>query len=153
MFAVCIDMSRFSDFSLYKRTDELLRPAEKDLSARFHSTENIQLVYKKALTELDSGVSYSDVTTNMDVVFRLATRSEDLPDVHQMNMNVLERLASAAESANANQKRFAQRVFTNSNVPTRFLPRPSYSSNTDENDDDDDRNIGRKDTNIELLRR
>lgn len=154
MFALCIHMSRFSDFSLYKRTDELLRPAEKQLSARFHSTENIQLLYKKALTEIGSGVSYSDVTTNMDAVFRLAISTEDLPDVSQMNMNVLDKLVSAAERENTNQKRFTERVFTNNNVPARLLPRPSYSSHNDQDDEDDNpRTIGRKDTSIELLRR
>lgn len=49
MFAECIDMSRLFDFSLYRRTEELLRTAEKELSGRFHSTENVQImVYKRA---------------------------------------------------------------------------------------------------------
>ncbi|CAM9094212.1 unnamed protein product [Ectocarpus sp. 12 AP-2014] len=153
MFALCINMSRFHDFSLYKRTDELLCPAEKNLSAHFHSTENIQLVYKKALTEVDSGVSYSDVTAKMDAVFRIAISTEDLPGVDQMNNSVLESLASDYRRASENQKRFAERVFTNSNVPSRILPRASYSSNNGDSEDDVDGTVGRKDKNIELLRR
>ena len=136
-------MSRFFDFSLYKRTDELLRPAEKELSGRFHSTENIQLLYKRAVSEVGTSVSYSGVTTTMDAVFRRAIQTEDLPEVSEMNGAVLSRLSKDSESMNVNQARYAERVFQNSNVPAQFLPRPSYSSRDDEEEDD----------TIELLRR
>lgn len=135
-------MSRFFYFSLYKRTDELLRPAEKELGGRFHSTENIQLLYKRAVSEVGTSVSYSDVTTTMDAVFRRAIQTEDLPEVSEMNVTVLGRLSKDSERMNMTQARYAERVFQNSNVPAQFLPRPSYSSHDDEEDD-----------TIELLRR
>lgn len=128
-------MSRFFDFSLYRRTEELLRPAEKELSGRFHSAENTQVVYKKALSEIDPNVSYADVTTTMDAVFRLAIQTQDLPEVSEMNNSVLRKISNAMERMNTRQNRYAERVFTNSNVPTRFLPRPSYSSRDDDDDD------------------
>jgi hypothetical protein len=145
MFIKGINMSRFSDFSLYNRTDELLRPAEKRLSCQFYSTVNIQLVYKRAQSEIDSYIPYSDVTTAMDAVFRLAIRTENLPGVVEMNTDVLHRLSDATERTNTSQHRFAERVFKNSNVPAQFLPRPSFSSHNDDKDGGDHP--------IELLRR
>lgn len=135
-------MSRFFDFSLYKRTDELLRPAEKELSGRFHSTENIQLLYKRATTEVSISVPYSAVTVTMDAVFRSAIQTENLPTVSEMNGAVLGKLSRDLKMTSTRQKRYAERVFQNSNVPTQFLPRPSYSSHDNEEDD-----------TIELLRR
>lgn len=145
MFAYCIDMSRFFDFSLYRRTEERLRPAEQELSNRFHSTENVQLVYKRALSEIDSSVVYADVTTTMDTVFRQAIMTEHLLQVSDMNNSVLRELSSVAERTGSSQKRYAYRTFTNSNVPKTFLPRPSYSSYGDDKDGEDEV--------IELLRR
>lgn len=140
-------MSRFSDFSLRKRTDELLRPAEKDLSDRFYSAENTQLLHKKALTDIDEGVSYSHVMTTMDAVFRIAiTKTEDFPDVSDMNAGVLRKIRSDTARVNASQKRYTERVFSNNNLPTNFLPRPSYRSLNDGDGDEDD-------NTIELLRR
>lgn len=139
-------MSRFSDFSLYKRTDELLRPAEKELSGRFHATENIQLLYKKAVSEIDTAVLYHEVTRTMDAVFRLAIQTEDLPSVSDMNTSVLRKLSDFARHNGTSQKRYAERAFTKSNVPTSFLPRPSYGSHGGDSDD-------REDDTIELLRR
>lgn len=136
MFIECIIImsSRFFDFSLYRRTDELLRPAEKELSGRFHSTENIQLVYRRALSEVGHKVPYADVTTTMDAVFRLAIKTEDLPSVSDMNTRVIHKLSAANERENTNQQRYADRAFAKSNVPTRFLARPSYSDNKEEED-------------------
>jgi len=137
-------MSRFFDFSLYKRTDVLLRPAEKELSGRFHSTENIQLLYKRATIEVGISVPYSDVTSTMDAVFRRAIQTENLPTVSEMNGAVLGKLSGDFERTSTSQKRYAERVFQNSNVPTQFLPRPSYSPSHENNGQDD---------TIELLRR
>ena len=137
-------MARFFDFSLYKRTDELLRPAEKELSGRFHSTENIGQLHKRALSEVDIDVSYSDVTTMMDAVFRHAINTENLPQVSEMNTDVLRKLSHSTERMATSQQLYAERVFKNSNVPTQFLPRPSYSSHDNDEDADD---------TIELLRR
>lgn len=139
-------MSRFSDFSLYKRTDELLRPAEKELSGRFHATENIQLLYKKAVSEIDASVSYHHVTRTMDSVFRLAIQTEHLPSVSDMNTSVLRKLSHFARHNETSRNRYAERSFTQSNVPTSFLPRPSFSSHRGDSD-------GREDDTIELLRR
>lgn len=138
-------MARFFDFSLYKRTDELLRPAEKELSRRFHSTENISLLYKRALSEVDDDIPYSDVTTMMDTVFRHAILTPNLPQVADMNTGVLRKLSHSAEEVVASQQRYAERVYKHSNVPTQFLPRPSYSSHDDGEDG--------RDYPIELLRR
>lgn len=140
-------MSRFFDFSLYRRTDELLRPAEKRLSRDFQSTENIQLVYKRALSEVDSGPTYADVTSAMDEVFRRSIQTEELPSVEEMNGLVLLNLARAAERLSAGQKRYAERTFSNSNIPTRILPRPSYTSLRDGDGEKEGGDI------IELLRR
>ncbi|CAM9554963.1 unnamed protein product [Ectocarpus sp. 8 AP-2014] len=127
-------MSRFFDFSLYRRTDERLRPAEKELSGRFHSTENVQLVYKRALSEIDSAVAYADVTRTMDAIFNQAIQTEDLPQVPDMNNIVLCRLAAFTERTDSSQRQFANRTFSNSNVPKALLPRPSYSSYGDEHE-------------------
>ncbi len=141
-------MSRFSDFSLYKRTDELLRPAEKDLRDRFYSSENIRLIYKKALSDIIAGVSYSHVMTTMDAVFRLAiTKTEELPDVSDMNAGVLRKIQTDTARVNASQKRYTERVFSKNNLPTNFLPRPSYRSTIDDGNGDEE------DNTIELLRR
>lgn len=129
------NMSRFFDFSLYKRTDELLRPSEKELSSRFYATENIQLLYKKAVTEVDTSVAYSDVTVKMDTVFRGAIQTEDLPSVSEMNRAVLGKLSKDLERASTSQKRYTERSFQHSNVPTQILPRPSYGSHDNDNDD------------------
>ncbi|AAK14523.1 unnamed protein product [Ectocarpus sp. 4 AP-2014] len=134
MFSYCIDMSRFFDFSLYRRTEERLRPAEKELSGRFHSTENVQLVYKRALSEIDSTVAYADVTSTMDAIFSQAIQTENLPEVSDMNNSVLRSIAAFTERANSSQRQFTNRTFTNSNVPNTFLPRPSYSSYGDEHE-------------------
>ncbi|CAN0448827.1 unnamed protein product, partial [Ectocarpus sp. 12 AP-2014] len=128
MFSYCVDMSRFFDFSLYRRTEERLRPAERELSGRFHSTENVQLVYKRALSEIGSSVAYADVTGTMDAIFKQAIQTENLPQVSDMNNGVLRSLAAFTEGANSRQKQFTDRTFSNSNVPKTFLPRPSYSS-------------------------
>ena len=146
MFSYCIDMSRFFDFSLYRRTEERLRPAEKELSGRFHSTENVALVYKRALSEIDSSVAYADVTGTMDAIFRQAIQTENLPQVSDMNNLVLRRLAAFTERANSSQRQFSDRAFSNSNVPKTFIPRPSYSSYGDDDG-------GVNDEPIELLRR
>lgn len=140
-------MSRFSDFSLYKRTDELLRPSEKDLRDRFYSAENIQLIHKKALSDIDKGVSYSHVMTTMDAVFRIAiTKTVDSSDVSDMNVGVLRKIYNDIARVNVSQKRYTERVFSNHNLPTNFLPRPSYRSLNDGDGDEDD-------NTIELLRR
>ena len=136
-------MSRFADFGLYRRTDELLRPAEKDLSGRFHSTENTQLLFNTAKTEINSRVSYSDVTRTMDAVFRIAIGNENLPTVSDMNSVVIRRLRDSTDMTALSQKRYTERAYHNNNIPTKLLPRPSYDLITDYEDDDV----------IELLRR
>lgn len=140
-------MSRFFDFSLYRRTDELLRPSEKQLSREFHSSENTQLVYKRALSEVDSGPTYADVTASMDQAFRLSTQKQTLPSVEDMNSLALLNLSRAAERLSAGQKRYAERAFTNSNIPTRILPRPSHTSLKDGDGEEEGGDL------IELLRR
>lgn len=137
-------MSRFSEFSLYKRTEDLLRPAEKDLSGAFHSTENIQLLFKRARTEVASDISYSDVTVAMDDVFRLAITSDNLPRVTDMNTAVIRKLIGAAERMSSSQKRYTDRVYKNSNVPAQFLPRPSFRFDQNNGKDDDTINLFRK---------
>lgn len=136
------NMSRFFDFSLYKRTDELLRPAEKELSGRFHSTENIQLLYKRALVEVNPRTRYADVTNEMDAIFRVAIKTEQLPSVSEMNTSVMQKLYAVTQREATSQKQYADRAFDKSNVPSHFLPRPSYSNDKDDQDE-----------TIELLRR
>lgn len=135
-------MSRFHEATLHRRTDEPLRPAEKDLRGRFHSTENIRLVYSKAKSDVNPGVSYFDVTTTMDTVFRSAIRTENLPRVSEMNSLVLRKLSDATDRTARSQKQYSERIYHNSNVPTHFLPRPSFDLNTNDKDD-----------TMELLRR
>lgn len=121
-------MSRFVDFSLYKRTDELLRPAEKSLRDLFLSPTNTVLVYNKALVDIDSGVSYVDVTTAMDAVFRTAVHTDNLPEVSVMNNRVLDNIRAATDRVTSSRDRYAERAFGKSNLPTHFLPRPSHES-------------------------
>jgi hypothetical protein len=127
-----LSMSRFFEFSLYKRTDELLRPAEKDLRNRFYSPVNTDLLCKKAVSGVDSGVSYVDVKTIMDVVFRTAINTDNLPEVSDMNNRVLGKIQTDAERLNTGRDRYAERAFVKSNLPTRLLPRPSYGTNGDD---------------------
>ena len=137
-------MSRFSDFSLYRRTEDLLRPAEKELSGVFHSTENITLLYKRSQTEVSSDISYSEVTLAMDHVFRQAINSDKLPRVTDMNTAVLRKLIDAAERMTASQKKYADRIFNKSNIPAQLLPRPSFRVSGDNGRDDDTINLLRK---------
>lgn len=137
-------MSRFSDFGLYRRSDERFRPAEKDLSTRFFSEDNVRLLLTQAQSSLHPGVSYSQVTTAMDAVFRLAIGREGLSTVADMNVQVLEGLSREVDAKVDSENRYADRTFAHSNIPSRFLPRPSYDSNPDDQGDDG---------SVDLLRR
>ncbi len=126
-------MSRFSEFGLFSRMDEPLRPSEKDLKGSFYSTQNTQLLFKRAKVDVSSRVTYFDVTSAMDAVFRRAIRSEDVPLVSEMNAAVLAKLAEEGERMTKGELRYSERTFKNSNLPRQFLSRPSYD---DDNDDD-----------------
>ncbi|CAM9204822.1 unnamed protein product [Pylaiella littoralis] len=121
-------MSRFIEYGLHKRTDELLRPAEKCLRGLFYSPTNTDFLYKKTLSDVDPGFSYGDLETIMDEVFLAAIATDDLPDVSDVNERVLDRIRKSAERINIRQVRYIERAFEHSNIPTRFLPRPSYAS-------------------------
>lgn len=128
-------MSRFVDFSLSKRTDELMRPSEKALSKQFNSTENQQLVFKTVLTEVNNRASFRSVMDEMGVVFRSSISKDSLPSVDDMNVSVYQRMSRALSMEKRHQERFVSRVFENSNVPTNFLPRPSMALDRDMDDE------------------
>lgn len=128
-------MSRFVNFSLTKRTDEMLRPTEKVLLESFNSRTNQQLVFKTVKAQIDSGASFRGVMDHMRVVSRISIAHNTLPSVDEMNDEVYRRFSSELERSRLNQERFASRVFDNSNVPRSFLPRPSMTLERDEDDD------------------
>lgn len=128
-------MSRFVNFSLTKRTDELLRPTEKILLAEFDSPTNQKLVFKTVQSEIDPRASFRGVMDHMRVVFRSSIAHDTLPSVDEMNDAVYRKVSSEIESSRLNQERFVNRVYENSNVPTSFLPRPSMTLERDEDDE------------------
>lgn len=128
-------MSRFVNFSLTKRTDELLRPTEKILLQSFNSTTNQQLVFKTVQTQVDSRASFRGVMDQMRVVSRSSIVHDTLPSVEEMNDEVYRKVSSEVESSRLSQERFANRVFENNNVPKSFLPRPSMTLERDEDDE------------------
>jgi hypothetical protein len=128
-------MSRFVDFSLSKRTDELLRPSEKALEKEFTTRENQQLVFKTVLTRVDPNASFRSVIEEMRAVFRSSISSDTLPSVEEMNSSVYRRMARSSLLSKTHQERFVTRVFENGNVPTRFLPRPSMALDRDLDDE------------------
>lgn len=128
-------MSRFVDFSLSKRTDELMRPSEKALYREFHSNENQQLVYKTVLTQVSPRASFRSVMDEMAVVFRSSISQDSHPSVDDMNASVYRRMSRSISLEKNHQERFVARVFENSNVPKKFLPRPSMALDRDMDDE------------------
>lgn len=128
-------MSRFVNFSLTKRTDELLRPTEKTLLDEFNSTINQQLVFKTIQTNIDPRISFREVMDQMRVVFRSSIVHDRLPSVEEMNENVYKKISADVERSRLAQERFVSRVYENNNVPKSFLPRPSMTLERDEDDE------------------
>lgn len=128
-------MSRFVNFSLTKRTDELLRPTEKTLLAEFNSMTNQQLVFKTVQSQINPRVSFREVMDKMRVVFRSSIVNDTLPSVEEMNNTVYQKVSSDVERSRLTQERFVNRVYENSNVPKSFLPRPSMTLERDEDDE------------------
>ena len=124
-------MSRFLEFSLSKRTDELLKPAEKSLHKEFNTNENQQLVYKTVITQIDSRASFRSVMDEMGSVFRSAISGDSLPSVEDMNRMVYQRMSNSLRREDLHTKRYVSRTFENSNLPRTFLPRPSMDLDVD----------------------
>ncbi len=120
-------MHGFADFSLPKRTDELLRPSEKGLEKEFKSRDNQRVVHGTVVTEIDPGASFRSVMEVMDAVFRSAISTDSLPTVDEMNSTVYGRISESLSAERVHRARFVERTFENSNVPRSFLPRPSMS--------------------------
>ena len=130
-------MNRFTQFSLVKRTDESFRPSEKKLHDVFHSSDNTTIVYRKAMSIVGNSTSFIEIKDTMALVFRKAISNDDHPSIEQMNNLVIEKLVNKREAHLNHQQAFAKRTFTNSNIPTHMLARPSMS--IDRNEDDESR--------------
>ena len=139
-------MNRFVGFSTRKSTDELYRPSEKKLRDEFFSIENVKIVYQTVQTNVSTQVSYNMTMETMKTVFRLAIGTDDHPSISEMNIETINRVKIEFERAQIIQDRHTERAFTNANVPTRILPRPSMA--LPRNDDDE----ARGKYTIELLR-
>lgn len=127
-------MSRFVDFNLTKRTDELMKPSEKALQAEFNSVTNQKLLHKSVLTRIDPRASYRSVMENMATVFRTSISKNSLPTVDEMNGAVMTLMSRSHQSEKEHQERFVQRIYEHKNVPQSFLPRPSMSIDRNETD-------------------
>jgi hypothetical protein len=130
-------MSRFTQFSLVKRTDEAFRPSEKLLNEKFNSTDNTSTVYKMAMKMVGVETKYIDIRDTMKIVFRQAISTDNHPSIEEMNNRVIERLVNQLESSINRQKTFTKRTFLNGNIPSNMLARPSMS--IERQDDDESR--------------
>ena len=130
-------MSRFTQFSLVKRTDESFRPSEKKLDSEFNSKDNTTVVYRLVMSKIGNQIQYIDIVETMKLVFRQAISSDDHPSIEQMNNLVVEKLVRKSEIHVSRQQAFTKRTFENSNIPQNFLARPSMS--IDKNEDDESR--------------
>lgn len=128
-------MSRFVDFSLSKRTDELMKPDEKALHEEFHSKENKNLVYKTVLSQVDPRASFRSVMDVMKTVFRSAISGDAHPSIDEMNASVYQKMSRTLSLSESHRERYVKRVFENSNVPKSFLPRPSMALDRDLDDE------------------
>ena len=119
--------SGFLDFSLYKRTDELLRPSEMALEKEFKSKENKQLVYKTVVTQVNPRASFRLVTDEMEDVFRTVISKDVHPSIDEMNAMVYQKMSRSLSLYTAHQERYVERAYENSNIPRMLLPRPSMN--------------------------
>lgn len=118
---------RFVDFSLYKRTDELLRPSEMALEREFKSKENKQLVYKTVVTQVNPRATFRSVTDEMEDVFRSVISKDTHPSIDEMNSLVYQKLTRSLSLYVAHRERYVERAYENSNIPKMLLPRPSMN--------------------------
>ena len=128
-------MSRFTQFSLVKRTDEAFRPSEKRLRDAFHSNDNNTAVYRLAMAIVGTDTSIIDIKDTMDIIFRYAISNDNHPTIDEMNNLVVERLVNKKEVHMNRQQAFTKRTFANSNIPTHMLARPSMSIERNEDDE------------------
>lgn len=119
--------SRFMNFSLVKRTDELMKPSEIQLQQSFMNSDNIRLVHLTSMERVSPTLAFREVVDAMRVVFRISISSSDLPTVDYMNESVLLKLQSEYRRSRDMQRRQKDMAFTNSGIPGSFLPRPSMS--------------------------
>lgn len=127
-------MSRFTQFSLVKRTDEFFRPSEKKLNDEFHSKENTTVVYRLVMSTIGNKTQFIEIVDTMKLVFRQAISTDDHPSIEQMNNLVVEKLVRKNEIHVSRQQAFTNRTFNNSNIPQNMLARPSMSINRNEDD-------------------
>ena len=139
-------MSRFVGFSLTKRTDELLRPSEKKLKDAFFQDENVKFIYLTVKSNSTIRLSYDKCLDIMDNVFRLSIVDDNHPSVNEMNIVVFKRIREQSDQIIDQQRVQKERAFTNANIPTNILPRPSMA--LPRNDDDE----ARGKYTIEMLR-
>lgn len=128
-------MNRFTRFSLVKRTDEPLRPSEKALKDDFHSDENTRLVYTMVMTNVGRDIPYINIMDTMKLVFRQSISTDDHPSVSEMNNHVTNMLIKKNQRRDDHQEAFTTRTFTNGNIPTKMLARPSMSIGRYEDDE------------------
>lgn len=139
-------MSRFSQLSLVKRTDERLRPSEKELHERFFQKDNIKFIYLSITSNIHRSISYNSVLEIMNKVFRASIINDNHPSIDDMNLVCFSRARKEYESKLERQTIQKERTFNNSNIPTRILPRPSMALEKSEDDESRGKHI------IEMLR-
>lgn len=123
---------RFVNYTL-QGNGENLSPIEQQLRSKFLSNENKDVVFRQVQESIDSMVSYGNVT---DAMYESFERSLflTLGTVGEMNNEFLRTFAGKRKTAMQAMSRSRERGFAKSNIPSTFLPRPSFNLQDDSND-------------------
>jgi len=123
---------RFVNYTL-QDDGENLSPLEKLLRERFLSKDNKDVVYRMVQSQIDPMVTYGNVT---DAMYECFERSLFLvlDTVKEMNDVFIQKFAQKRKTSLEAMSRSRDRGFVKSNIPSNFLPRPSFNLQENSND-------------------
>jgi len=123
---------RFVNYTL-QDDGENLSPVEKILRTRFLSDENKAVVYQKVQQVVDPMITYGNV---VDAMYESFERSLFLVlnTVDEMNAVFIKSFSDKRKTSLIAMARSRERGFVKSNIPSNFLPRPSFNLQDNSND-------------------
>jgi len=123
---------RFVNYTL-QDDGENLSPIEKILRTKFLSKENMDVVYRMVQENIDPMVTYGNVTDAMYESFEKSLFLV-LDTVGEMNTVFMKNFAEKRKTSMDAMSRSRDRGFVKSNIPSNFLPRPSFNLQDNSND-------------------
>ena len=131
-FQVLINSMSLLRYSLNQ--DELVSPQEKRLKEMFFVQSNVNRIVEESNSRVDPAISHACVVDTMHCVFTNMLGHNQILSISQLNTSVVQELFRRKVSSDKASAVSRSVGFERSKIPSRMLPRPSFSMEDDDKD-------------------